>query len=104
MKIETIQESRYNFEAMDLLKMIAELRAERAGIEDALVVLERLARSHGKRRGRPPNWMLVQGVASAAAAGERKTRVLSADVRKKMADAQKKRWAAYRKSKGAGAE
>jgi hypothetical protein len=90
---------------MDLLKMITELRAERAGIDDALVVLERLARSHGKRRGRPPNWMLVQRVASSPApAGERKTRVLSAEVRKKMAEAQKKRWAAYRKSKGAGAE
>jgi hypothetical protein len=85
---------------MDLPKMIAELRAERAGIEDALVVLERLARSHGKRRGRPPNWMLVQRAASVRA-GERKTRVLSAEVRKKMAEAQKKRWAAYRKGKGA---
>jgi hypothetical protein len=90
---------------MDLLKMIAELRAEREGIEDALVVLERLANSQGKRRGRPPNWMLVQRVAPPPApSGERKTRVLSADVRKKMAEAQKKRWAAYRKSKGAGAE
>jgi hypothetical protein len=90
---------------MDLLKMIAELRAERAGIEDALVVLERLARSHGKRRGRPPNWMLVQRVAgSPVQAGERKTRVLSAEVRKKMAEAQKKRWAAYRKGKGVDAE
>jgi hypothetical protein len=108
MKIETIQESRYNFfgKNMDLLKMIAELRAERAGIDDALVVLERLARSHGKRRGRPPNWMLVQRAASSSAPlGERKTRVLSAEVRKKMAEAQKKRWAAYRKTRGvAGAE
>lgn len=92
---------------MDLPKMIAELRAERAGIEDALVVLEKLARSHGKRRGRPPNWMLVQRAtptSSPAPAGERKTRVLSAEVRKKMAEAQKKRWAAYRKSKGVGTE
>jgi hypothetical protein len=49
--------------------------------------------------------MLVQRVASSPApAGERKTRVLSAEVRKKMAEAKKKRWAAYRKSKGAGAE
>ena len=90
---------------MDLIKMIAELRAERAGIDDALAVLERLARSHGKRRGRPPNWMLVQrAAASTAQTEEKSTRVLSAEVRKKMAEAQKKRWAAYRKSKGAGAE
>ena len=85
--------------------MIAELRAERAGIDDALVVLERLARSHGKRRGRPSNWMLVQrAAASPGSPGERKTRVVSVEVRKKMADAQKKRWAAHRKGKGTGAE
>jgi hypothetical protein len=88
---------------MDLLKMIAELRAERAGIENALVVLERLARSHGKRRGRPPNWMVAQRAASSVPAGEKKTRVLSPEVRKKMAEAQKKRWAAYRKNKAASA-
>jgi hypothetical protein len=89
---------------MDLLKMIAELRAERARIEDALAVLGKLARSQGKRRGRPPNWMLVQRAAASARSGEKKSRVLSAEVRTKMAEAQKKRWAAYRKSKGAGAE
>jgi len=90
---------------MDLLKMIAELRAERSGIDEALLVLEKLAWSHGKRRGRPPNWMLVQrATRSAAPAGERKTRSLSAEVRKKMAEAQKKRWAAYRKAKGAAAD
>ena len=52
--------------------MIAELRAERAGIEDALAALERLARSHGKRRGRPPNWMVVQRAASSVPGGEKK--------------------------------
>jgi hypothetical protein len=42
---------------MDLLKMMAELREERERIEQSIVVLERLARGHGKRRGRPPAWM-----------------------------------------------
>ena len=42
---------------MDVLKMLAELRQERAQVEEAIVVLERLALGHGKRRGRPPTWM-----------------------------------------------
>ena len=42
---------------MDIEKMLIELRAEREGIEQAIVTLERLAASRGKRRGRPPAWM-----------------------------------------------
>ena len=42
---------------MDILKMLADLRAEREQIEQAIVVIERLAQGHGKRRGRPPAWM-----------------------------------------------
>ena len=42
---------------MDVLKMLAELREERARIEEAIIALERMARGHGKRRGRPPAWM-----------------------------------------------
>ena len=40
--------------------MLAELRQERAQIEEAIMALERLARGQGKRRGRPPAWMTVQ--------------------------------------------
>ena len=43
--------------AMDFVKMVEELRTERAPIEEAIMALERLARGHGKRRGRPPAWM-----------------------------------------------
>lgn len=42
---------------MDVTKILAELRAERAQIEEAIISLERLARGRGKRRGRPPAWM-----------------------------------------------
>ena len=42
---------------MDLTKMLVELREERAQIEEAILILERLARGRGKRRGRPPLWM-----------------------------------------------
>lgn len=42
---------------MDITKMLAELRAEREQVEQAIMVLERMARGQGKRRGRPPAWM-----------------------------------------------
>jgi hypothetical protein len=42
---------------MDVLKMLADLRQEREQIEEAIVVLERLAQRRGRRRGRPPTWM-----------------------------------------------
>ena len=42
---------------MDVLKMLADLRQEREQIEEAIMTLERLARGHGRRRGRPPAWM-----------------------------------------------
>lgn len=42
---------------MDVLKMLAELRQERAHIEEAVITLERLAAGRGRRRGRPPAWM-----------------------------------------------
>jgi hypothetical protein len=42
---------------MDISKMLNELREERSVIEEAILVLERLARGRGRRRGRPPLWM-----------------------------------------------
>ena len=42
---------------MDVIKMLADLRQERAQIEEAILTLERLARGRGRRRGRPPAWM-----------------------------------------------
>jgi hypothetical protein len=42
---------------MEILKMLADLREERTQVEEAILVLERLAQGHGKRRGRPPAWM-----------------------------------------------
>jgi hypothetical protein len=92
---------------MELTKVIAELRAERAAIDEALAALDRIARATaGKRRGRPPAWLTAAGIgnsgAVAAASGEpKKKRTLSPEVRKKMAEAQKRRWAAYRKEQGA---
>ena len=68
---------------MDILKMLAELRAERDQIEQAIFVVERLAAgARGKRRGRPPKWMsAVQGGEPEATAPKKK-RVVSAAARK----------------------
>jgi hypothetical protein len=88
---------------MDLTKMIAELRAERSAIEEALIVLERIAAgSTGRRRGRPPAWMAaVRASDLQQPAAEEKTRTVNPEARKRMAEAQKKRWAAYRKAQAA---
>jgi hypothetical protein len=42
---------------MDVSRILAELKAEREQIEEAIVSLERLARGRGRGPGRPPNWM-----------------------------------------------
>ncbi len=39
--------------------MLAELQQERAQIEEAVIAIERLAQGKGKRRGRPPAWMMA---------------------------------------------
>ena len=41
----------------DVGKILAELKAEREHIEEAIASLERLARGRMRRPGRPPNWM-----------------------------------------------
>jgi hypothetical protein len=42
---------------MNLQKMIGELQAEKARLDDAILALERLASSNRRRRGRPPRWL-----------------------------------------------
>jgi hypothetical protein len=37
--------------------MLAELRQERDGVDEAIAVLARLAAGQGRRRGRPPAWI-----------------------------------------------
>ena len=43
---------------MDVSKILDELRQEREQLEEAILSLERLARGRGRRRGRPPSWMV----------------------------------------------
>jgi hypothetical protein len=91
---------------MDVLKMINELRAERSGIEEAIIVLERMAQSHGKRRGRPPAWLKAAASARAETgdAADAPKRVVSEATRRKMAIAQRKRHAAAKKADKSAAQ
>ena len=43
---------------MDVSKILEQLKEERDQLEAAIVTLERLALGRGKRRGRPPTWMV----------------------------------------------
>ena len=43
--------------AMDVGKILAELKAEREQIEQAIISLERLVRGRVRGPGRPPSWM-----------------------------------------------
>jgi hypothetical protein len=79
---------------MSAIQIIAQLREERAALDEAIAALERLARSGQRRRG-------GRGQLSEAAESASK-RVLSAATRKKMAEGQVKRWEAYRKAKEQG--
>jgi hypothetical protein len=44
---------------MDFAKVISELRAERDLLDEAIVNLERLSLSRGRKPGRPPSWMTL---------------------------------------------
>jgi hypothetical protein len=83
---------------MDITKMLSELRSEREQIEQAILVIERLAQGQGKRRGRPPKWMSEMKSDAPADGEPGKKRVVSAAARKRMAEAQRKRWAAKKQA------
>ena len=55
---------------MDLHKMITELQAEKARLDEAIQALERLTAGKLRRRGRPPRWMADTLRYKTAAAGE----------------------------------
>ena len=82
---------------MDFDALLAQLRTEREMLEEAILALERLARGAGKRRGRPPRWLtLHRAEASPQASPAKDQRVISFESRKRMAEAQRKRWTVKR--------
>jgi hypothetical protein len=82
---------------MDLTKMIAELREQKQALEETMLILERIARGQGKRRGRPPAFLSNAGATPKETGTPRKRRPFSAETRRKMAASQRRRWAAARK-------
>ena len=85
---------------MDIHSILAELRSEKERLEEAILTIERLAAgSMGKRRGRPPKWLEGARAGGAPVLDEpKKKRRFSAATRKKMAEAQRKRWASRKSS------
>ena len=55
---------------MDLQRMIAELKAEKTRLDEAILALERLSTGKLRRRGRPPRWMADKKYKTAAAGAD----------------------------------
>ena len=62
---------------MDYVKLLSELREESSHILQAIDAIERLVRSNGKRRGRPPKWLAREPHAIIPALHSKKTPNLS---------------------------
>ena len=77
---------------MNITQVLAELRAERAAVEEAILVLQRIAAGGPRRRGRPPKWM--RGAAPQTAVKQ----TFSAATRARMTMAQRERRAGERKA------
>ncbi len=83
---------------MDVTKMIAELRSQRDQLDEAILALERMIRGTGKRRGRPPKWLSEANAEEPVKKERKRKRVVSAEARKRMAEAQRRRWETARKT------
>lgn len=75
---------------LNIEQIVAELKTERDQLDKAIAAIEGL-NSTGRRRGRPP--------ASISVPKKRSRRHMSAAARKRISQATKRRWAAWRKMK-----
>jgi len=89
--------ARYAHRLMDIVKMLSDLRSQRAQIEEAILALERLASGQGRRGGRPPKWMAASSSGGLQESSMRKRSPFSAATRAKMAS-QRRRWPARKKA------
>jgi hypothetical protein len=86
---------------MDISKTLADLREYKAKLDEAIVALDGLARRRGAKRGRPLGSTNKPHAADGQSADKQKSRRgFSAETRARMAESQRKRWAAARKSQG----
>jgi hypothetical protein len=72
---------------------------KRDHVDEAILVLSRLARSGAKRRGRPPKWMTDQNSAAPKRRGRPPGSKMSAANRKAHSERMKQYWAERRKQK-----
>ena len=80
---------------MEVSRIIAEIDSQISKLEQAKALLQGMS-TCGTGRGRPRKNISPVGPAGAKATGKKK-RNLSADARKRIAEAQKRRWAERRK-------
>ena len=86
---------------MDITKMIAELHEERDHVDEAILVLSRLAAGAPRGRGRPPKWMIDQNAAGLKRRGRPPGSKMSAAARHAQSKRMKKYWASRRKEQSA---
>ena len=80
---------------MEVSRIIAEIDAQIAKLQQARALLAGAAAVGGRRPGRPKG--TTAAAAKTSVSRKRSKRVLSPEARKRIADAQKRRWAAHRK-------
>ncbi len=85
---------------MDIQYILAELRTELQLLNETILALEGIKPGQAKRRGRPPGRKAAsvetpapEAIDSSAPVRPKRTE-MSAEARKRISDAQKKRWAA----------
>lgn len=76
---------------MNILRMLKEMKQYHELLSESINVIERLALGGKKRRGRPPQWLSTETKVLPKSHQHRKP--FSITTRKRMAAAQKKRWA-----------
>jgi hypothetical protein len=83
---------------MDISKTLHDLYAERRQLDEVISTLIRLSAGQPKRRGRPPKWMAETRNATPSLTAVPTSRTFSLKSRRRMAAAQRKRWATVKKA------
>ena len=83
---------------MDISKTLLDLREYRARLDEAILALDGLARRRGAKRGRPLG--SANKDAPKTSAKPKTRRAFTAETHARMAESQRKRWAAKRTAAG----
>jgi hypothetical protein len=83
---------------MDVQEIIAELKNETARLNQAIAALEGADSRQGTTKSRTPVKPMSVAKIRRASAGKKPGKGMSAEARKRISEAMKKRWAARRKS------